>query len=248
MSDFRVEALLKYWDHSAFVKSYSLYLYQKLEFIAFEQKLSGVIDKQRFEDELNYGISHKSRSYGDLYESVARGDRRETKVATTLVNEMKPNRLLERLNKLLWLLIVPYLVDQLEAPKTVTTKGSWEVFSGPEKVSDWELAFVESAITHQQVSYNQLGDGTYTSMGRTVTPVLAFLAPHENVLQVDPRDPFAASLMVLPPQYVQLADLEKRKSYLAQEHVWQPYEAMYVQLADLEKRKSFLAQEHVWQP
>ncbi|PWA73377.1 AP180 N-terminal homology (ANTH) domain-containing protein [Artemisia annua] len=399
MSDFRVEALSNYWDHSAFVKNYSLYLDQKLEFIAFERNLSGVIDKQRFEDEPSYGISHKSRSYGDLHESVARGDRRETKVATTPVKEMKPDRLLERLNKLLrvidralscrpagsaksnkMVLVALYLVlresfrvyadicealgvlldrfpemeyancvktfdqyvnaaktiDELvdfyswskdlgaarssefpevqkvtdkilatlerclrekknklnkntkisliengpliptettedlldmkdsppanqantlaialfSGPKTVTAKGSWDVFSGPEKASDWELALVESAsnlskqnasitggldpvalngiynqaaVTHQQVSYNQLSEGTYANMGRTTTPVLALPAPHGNVLQVDPQDPFAASLMVPPPPYVQLADLEKRKSFLAQEHVWQPY-------------------------
>nr|GEX17692.1 cysteine-rich RLK (receptor-like protein kinase) 8 [Tanacetum cinerariifolium] len=163
-----------------------------------------------------------------------RGGRRETNVATTPVNEMKPDRLLERLNKLLlvidralscrpaesaksnkMVLVALYLVlresfwvyaDICEAntlalalfsgPKTVTTKGSWEVFSGPEKASDWELALVDSATLP---------------------------APYGNVLQVDPQDSFAASIMVPPPQYVQLADLEKQKSFLAQEHVWQPY-------------------------
>ncbi|XP_071716589.1 putative clathrin assembly protein At2g25430 [Rutidosis leptorrhynchoides] len=80
MTDFRVEALSNYWDHSGFVKSYGMYLDQKVEFIAFERK-----------------ISHKSKSYGDLYESV-------TKVAMTPVREMKPDRVLERLNKLVRLM------------------------------------------------------------------------------------------------------------------------------------------------
>nr|GEU69492.1 putative clathrin assembly protein At2g25430 [Tanacetum cinerariifolium] len=134
-------------------------------------------------------------------------------------------------------------------PKTVTTKGSLEVFSVPKKAYDWELALVESAsnlskqntsvtggldpvtlngiynqgaVTHQQVSYNQLGDGTYNNIGRTATPVLALPTPHGN--------------------YVQLANLEIRKSFLAQEHVWQPYEAMVCQVKHLWERLMLVLQ------
>ncbi|KAI3711704.1 hypothetical protein L1987_70245 [Smallanthus sonchifolius] len=101
MSDFRVEALSNYWDHSGFVKNYALYLDQKLEFIAFERKLSPT----GFRDDHGYGISHKSKSYGDLYDSVVvRRDKKETKMAITPVKEMKPDRVLERLNRLLRLI------------------------------------------------------------------------------------------------------------------------------------------------
>ncbi|KAL8189604.1 hypothetical protein R6Q57_029170 [Mikania cordata] len=98
MSDFRVEALSNYWDHSRFVKNYGMYLNQKLEFIAFERKLSPL----GFRDDNGYGISHKSRSYGDLDELW--GERKDVKVVRTPVRGMKPDRVLERLNKLLRLI------------------------------------------------------------------------------------------------------------------------------------------------
>ncbi|KAI7994162.1 putative clathrin assembly protein [Camellia lanceoleosa] len=41
MSDFRDEAHSNSWDHSAFVRSYALYLDQKLELILYERKQSG---------------------------------------------------------------------------------------------------------------------------------------------------------------------------------------------------------------
>ncbi|KAK9071355.1 hypothetical protein SSX86_009923 [Deinandra increscens subsp. villosa] len=100
MSDFRVEALSNYWDHSGFVKNYGMYLDQKLEFIAFERKLSPI----GFRDDHGYGISHKSRSYGDLDESLICGERKDMKVVKTPVGEMKSERVLERLNKLLRLI------------------------------------------------------------------------------------------------------------------------------------------------
>ncbi|KAD6795038.1 hypothetical protein E3N88_05934 [Mikania micrantha] len=98
MSDFWVEALSNYWDHSRFVKNYGMYLNQKLEFIAFERKLSPL----GFRDDHGYGISHKSRSYGDLDELW--GERKDVKVVRTPLREMKPDRVLERLNKLLRLI------------------------------------------------------------------------------------------------------------------------------------------------
>ncbi|KAJ0701665.1 putative ANTH domain, ENTH domain, ANTH domain superfamily protein [Helianthus annuus] len=90
MSDFRVEALSNYWDHSGFVKNYGMYLDQKLELIAFERKLTPV----GFIDDHGYGISHKPKYYGELEESVR----------TTPVRDMKPDRVLEWLNILLRLI------------------------------------------------------------------------------------------------------------------------------------------------
>ncbi|KAK9060713.1 hypothetical protein SSX86_021419 [Deinandra increscens subsp. villosa] len=395
MSDFRVEALSNYWDHSGFVKNYALYLDQKLEFIAFERKLSPI----GFRDDHGYGISHKSKSYGDLYESVVRADKKEKKVAMTPVREMKADRVLERLTKLLRLIdrvlscrptgnaksskmvlaalylvlnesfwiyadicealgvlldrfpemeygncvktfdqyvnaaktidelvdfyswskelgvarasefpevqkvtdkilgtlerflrekknklkkkmeegykengpspspsaivaatedllnlkdddIVPaaanhgntLAVSLFSGPKTVETMGSWNVLSStiesdkaavwrPGGKADWELALVES--TSNPSGNTAAGGGLDPVMLNdmydqvSAPPVLALPAPIEKVQPVvDPRDPFAASLMVPPPPYVQLADLEKRKGFLVQEQqqqVWQPY-------------------------
>lgn len=101
MSDFRDEAHSNSWDHSGFIKTYALYLDQKLEFMAFERKLNGVDDRRRYEDGSgDFRDNQRSRSYGDLYESVGRGDRKDAKGATP-VREMKSERILERLNQLL---------------------------------------------------------------------------------------------------------------------------------------------------
>ncbi|KAI3775440.1 hypothetical protein L1987_50016 [Smallanthus sonchifolius] len=409
MSDFRVEALSNYWDHSGFVKSYAMYLDQKLEFIAFERKLSPI----GFRDDHGYGISHKSKSYGDLDESILCGERREVIVVRTPVREMKPDRVLERLNKLLRLidralscrpaggaksskmvLVALYLVlsesfriyadicealgvlldrfpemeygncvktfdqyvnaaktiDELidfyswskelgvarakefpevqkvtdkilgtlerflrekknklkkdmeecnkengpsppatvatmedllnlkddivppadnhgnmlelvlfSGPKTVETKGTWEASctGGSDNTAawrtgvveggkaDWELALVESAsnLPKQKavggldpVMLNGIYDqGAVTqNLGYNqvrAPPVLALPAPNEKKPVVDPQDPFSASLMVPPPPYVQLADLEKKRGFLVQEqHVWQPYGSNVVKI------------------
>nr|XP_043623748.1 probable clathrin assembly protein At4g32285 [Erigeron canadensis] len=394
MSDFRVEALSNYWDHSGFVKNYGMYLDQKLKFIAFERKLCVYNDKRRFEnghadfrDDHSFGISHKSKSYGDLYESVSRGDRKEMKVAATPMREMKADRLLERLDKLLRLiervlscrpagnaksskmvLVALYLVlsesfriyadicealgvlldrfpemeyanciktfDQyviaaktidelidfygwskelgvarasefpevqkvtdnvlgtlerflrekknqlkksLEAcckqhgplplaeveqttadlldlkddtvpplssePKTTESDkaATWLTPVAGSGRADWELALVDSSssLTNQKDNIVSGGldlvmlNGIYDQGAATqhasynqisAAPVLALPAPNKNVQPMDPRDPFAASLMVPPPPYVQLADLEKKQSFLAQDkQVWQPY-------------------------
>lgn len=92
MSDFHDEAHSNSWEHSAFVKNYAIYLTQKLEFIAFEQKLSGKNDISRYED--GYRVNQVSRKYGDLKEIV------------NPVWEMKTKEVLERLHQLLGLVDV----------------------------------------------------------------------------------------------------------------------------------------------
>ncbi|KVI11650.1 probable clathrin assembly protein At4g32285 [Cynara cardunculus var. scolymus] len=101
MSDFHDEAHSNSWEHSAFVKTYAMYLAQKLEFIASEQKLSGINDTSRFED--GYRVNQVSRSYDDLKESVRQGDRKDIEVVSS-VWEMKTEEVLERLHQLLRLL------------------------------------------------------------------------------------------------------------------------------------------------
>ncbi|GAA0143071.1 vesicle coat protein [Lithospermum erythrorhizon] len=114
MSDFRDEAHSNSWDHSAFVRTYALYLDQKLELMAYERKLSGGDEKSHyddekrrnddgygeFKDEPSYGASYRSRSYDNLGESVGRGEKRRA----IPLRELKPEKVLERLDQLLRIL------------------------------------------------------------------------------------------------------------------------------------------------
>ncbi|KAK9057979.1 hypothetical protein SSX86_022819 [Deinandra increscens subsp. villosa] len=118
--------------------------------------------------------------------------------------------------------------------------------------ADWELELVETAsnlekqkaamgggldplllngmydqgLVRQHVSTTQLSGGSASSValpGKTATPVLALPAPDGSVQTVG-GDPFAASLSVPPPSYVQMADMEKKQHLLVQEQmVWQQY-------------------------
>ncbi|CAI0444317.1 unnamed protein product [Linum tenue] len=130
--------------------------------------------------------------------------------------------------------------------------GSWEAF--PSNNADWEVALVETAsnlsnqkaamgggldplllngmydqgVVRQHVGTAQLSGGSASSValagpGKTTTPVLALPAPDGTVQAVN-QDPFAASLIVPPPSYVQMADMEKKQHLLVQEQVvWQQY-------------------------
>lgn len=115
MSDFRDEAHSNSWDHSGFVRTYALYLDQKLELMMYERKLNGSDEKRpyddekrwyddgyggEFRDEPSYGASHRSRSYDDLGESTARAE----KSRVIPLRELKPEKVLERLNQLLRIL------------------------------------------------------------------------------------------------------------------------------------------------
>ncbi|KAK9269480.1 hypothetical protein L1049_001255 [Liquidambar formosana] len=114
MGGFRDEAHSNSWDHSGFVRTYALYLDEKLEFMVYEKKLNvgngDNDDRSRrgdeygygeYRDEFNSGMNRRSRSYGDVNEAAAgREQRREA----TPIREMKPERVLGRLNQLLRLL------------------------------------------------------------------------------------------------------------------------------------------------
>lgn len=120
--------------------------------------------------------------------------------------------------------------------------------------ADWELALVETAsnlgrqkaemgggidplllngmydqgAVRQHTSAAQMGGGSASSVavgvaGRGGTGVLALPAPDGTVVAVN-SDPFAASIGVPPPAYVQMADMEKKQGMLVQEQVvWQQY-------------------------
>jgi hypothetical protein len=118
---------------------------------------------------------------------------------------------------------------------------------------NWELALVESAsnlskqkaalaggfdslllngmydqgAVRQHVSTSQLSGGSSSSValpGKSGTPVLALPAPDGTFQSVGSHDPFAASLTVPPPSYVQIAEMEKKQQFLVHEQqLWQQY-------------------------
>ncbi|KAL1554856.1 putative clathrin assembly protein [Salvia divinorum] len=132
----------------------------------------------------------------------------------------------------------------------VSSASAWENPAAERGKADWEVVLVESAsnLSMQQVEmgggldalllngmYDQgavqhdfeasrMIGGSASSvalprlMSGGATEVLA-LAPAPDVAQ---KDPFAASLSVPPPPYVQMADLEMKRELLAQEQqLWQ---------------------------
>ncbi|GLT43641.1 hypothetical protein SLA2020_175770 [Shorea laevis] len=131
---------------------------------------------------------------------------------------------------------------------------AWQTPAAEPNKADWELALVETAsnlsrqkaalgggfdplllngmydqgMVRQHVSTAQLSGGSASSValpgpGKSTTPVLALPAPDGTVQTVN-QDPFAASLSVPPPPYVQMADMEKKQNLLVHEQqVWQQY-------------------------
>lgn len=115
MSDFRDEAHSNSWDHAGFVRFYAMYLDEKVEFSVFEKKRRGGEGKfeerdernrreyGEFRDDYDHGLGRRSRSYGDLNDSIRREQREQRREATPM-REMRPERVLERLNQLLRIL------------------------------------------------------------------------------------------------------------------------------------------------
>ncbi|XP_059658155.1 probable clathrin assembly protein At4g32285 [Cornus florida] len=131
---------------------------------------------------------------------------------------------------------------------------AWQNPAAESGKADWELALVESAshlsnqkaalgggldplllngmydqgTVRQHVSTAQLSGGSASSValpgaGKSTTPVLALPAP-DGTVQTVGGDPFAASLCIPPPSYVQMSDMEKKQQFLVQEQmVWQQY-------------------------
>ncbi|XVF48065.1 hypothetical protein PTKIN_Ptkin03bG0160800 [Pterospermum kingtungense] len=113
MSDFRDEAHSNSWDHAGFVRFYAMYLEEKVEFSVSEKKKrsgEGNFEERdernshgygEFRDDYDRGMGRRSSSYGDnLNDSVKREQKREG----TPMREMRPERVLGRLNQLLRIL------------------------------------------------------------------------------------------------------------------------------------------------
>ncbi|GAV85707.1 ANTH domain-containing protein [Cephalotus follicularis] len=131
---------------------------------------------------------------------------------------------------------------------------AWQTPAAEIGKADWELALVETAsnlskqkaalgggfdplllngmydqgIVRQHVSTSVLSGGSASSvalpgLGKSPTPILALPAPDGTVQTVN-QDPFAASLSIPPPSYVQMSDMEKKQQLLTQEQqLWQQY-------------------------
>ncbi|GMN59971.1 hypothetical protein TIFTF001_029056 [Ficus carica] len=87
----------------------------------------------------------------------------------------------------------------------------------------------DQGAVRQHVSTTQLSGGSASSValpgpGKSTSPVLALPAPDGSMQAVGNQDPFAASLSVPPPSYVQIAEMERKQHLLVQEQrVWQQY-------------------------
>ncbi|XAR70979.1 hypothetical protein NMG60_11028038 [Bertholletia excelsa] len=129
---------------------------------------------------------------------------------------------------------------------------AWQNPAAETGKADWELALVESAshlsnqkatlpggldplllngmydsgLVRQHVSTAQLSGGSASSVAlpaKNTTPVLALPAP-DGTMETVGQDPFAASLSIPPPSYVQMSDMEKKQQLVVQEQVmWQQY-------------------------
>jgi hypothetical protein len=138
----------------------------------------------------------------------------------------------------------------LFSTSTSTTTTTWESFNSPEDEQNalqlsnasegkagWELALVSSVtnISKPMPANRPLAGGfdpllldSMYSQGEVLQKqaVLALPAPPGGMpLAVNGEDPFAASAVVPPPAYVQMADLATKRELLTQEQVmWQRYQ------------------------
>lgn len=99
MSGFRDEAHSNSWDHSGFVRTYAIYLDQKLEFSTYDRKLNDGDGYGQYRSD-GHGMDRRERFFNEPDESAGR----EEKSGVTPAREMKPEKVLERLNQLLQLL------------------------------------------------------------------------------------------------------------------------------------------------
>lgn len=134
-------------------------------------------------------------------------------------------------------------VEALPAP-------TWQAFN--EETSDWETALVQSAsnLSHQRAELGGgfdmlLLDGMYKqptvvtgvgssgsassmALGSAGRPAMLALPapppPGEGGASSSSSDPFAASVAVAPPSYVQMSEMERKQKLLVEEQLmWQQY-------------------------
>ncbi|CAI8610343.1 unnamed protein product [Vicia faba] len=87
----------------------------------------------------------------------------------------------------------------------------------------------DQGAVRQHVSSTDMSGGSFSSValpgaGKNAAPILALPAPDGTMQAVGTQDPFAASLSVPPPSYVQIAEMERKQHLLVQEqNIWQQY-------------------------
>ncbi|KAL6619796.1 hypothetical protein ACP70R_034935 [Stipagrostis hirtigluma subsp. patula] len=137
-----------------------------------------------------------------------------------------------------------------DAPEVTS---AWQTPAAEPGKADWELALVETAsnlsrqkaalgggmdplllggmydqgAVRQQVAAQAAASGSASSVALpwqgAAAPVLALPAP-DGTVQTVGGDPFAASLAVPPPAYVQMAEMERKQQLLVQEQqMWAQY-------------------------
>lgn len=127
---------------------------------------------------------------------------------------------------------------------------AWQNPAADKDNSDWELVLVESAsnlanqkpamaggldplllegmydsgTVRQHVGMQASIGGSASSVAAQPRAVVLALPAPDGTVQPVNQDPFAASLAVPPPSYVQMAEMEKKQALLVQEnHLWQQY-------------------------
>lgn len=88
----------------------------------------------------------------------------------------------------------------------------------------YDQGAVKQHNSNAQLNVGSASSVTLPGTGKGSTPALALPAPDGTVQTVGNQDPFAASLVVPPPSYVQMADMEMKQHLLVQEQrLWQQY-------------------------
>uniref|UniRef100_A0A803NKL6 ENTH domain-containing protein n=1 Tax=Cannabis sativa TaxID=3483 RepID=A0A803NKL6_CANSA len=138
----------------------------------------------------------------------------------------------------------PQVTSAWQTPAADPTKADWEL-ALVESASNLSLqkqdlgggldplllnGMYDQGVVRQHVSTAHMSGGSASSvalpgLGKTNTPVLALPAPDgSGTVHAVNQDPFAASLTIPPPSYVQMSDMEKKQSLLVQEQqVWNQY-------------------------
>lgn len=137
----------------------------------------------------------------------------------------------------------PEVTSAWQTPAAETGKADWELalVESASNLSKQKAAYAggfdplllngmyDQGAVRQHVNATQLTGGSASSVtlpvpGKSSTPVLALPAPDGTVQKLGNEDPFAASLSVPPPAYVQMAEMERKQQFLVQEQqLWQQY-------------------------
>lgn len=121
-----------------------------------------------------------------------------------------------------WELALVASVSNLSKPSNAPMAGGFDPLL-------LDSMYSQGAVLQKQAA-NAMPAGSASSVAIPNRPASAFLAlpapPGGMPLPVSGEDPFAASALVPPPPYVQMADLTKKQQLLTQEQVmWQQYQS-----------------------